>query len=462
MNNKQTALFGIDDRPQPKYKVGQMVRVSSWGQYDFAYIKSVKWWNLFDTYKYELTAFHGGDYHEKKEYDIRPIGSFDLKYDEEKAYTINPPECEVGDKIFAKKVNRTYTVRDINLYGVDHKYKYNKRGLRVVSKSTASYIYRLEETDSPVWSGEFKVLPKESPDSDKSKRIRIAEAEAEAALALLELVKIGNEPKRGDVYTLPKKFEKPDAWLSASDKDRYDFYSVADVVSNGNIIVIDEQTYKSEWYSADEFKRAGFKFHHHQPDYGKVGGISGIERKNVEIHRRSKHGQMGEIDNFEERHALYLKLLNDSNYYDVMFKPENGGLKAVHYGHNFDKEKGHYEKEVMRYAYQNGYCVILENEQGKNIGENYTEGLWNEDVFELATCENANSNNNNIVNGLKHCASKDDTKTAILYFYKGVFIEADVDRAIRRYNGLKNTLTYYKAFTAIYIVDKWGNIYKMR
>ena len=301
-----------------------------------------------------------------------------------------------------------------------------------------------------------------SADEDKARRIRIAEAEAEAALALLELVKIGNEPKRGDVYTLPKKFEKPDAWLSASDKDRYDFYSVADVVSNGNIIVIDEQTYKSEWYSADEFKRAGFKFHHHQPDYGKVGGISGIERKNVEIHRRSKHGQMGEIDNFEERHALYLKLLNDSNYYDVMFNPENGGLKAVHYGHNFDKEKGHYEKEVMRYAYQNGYCVILENEQGKNIGENYTEGFWNEDVFELATCENANSNNNNIVNGLKHCASKDDTKTAILYFYKGVFIEADVDRAIRRYNGLKNTLTYYKAFTAIYIVDKWGNIYKMR
>ena len=301
-----------------------------------------------------------------------------------------------------------------------------------------------------------------SADEDKARRIRIAEAEAEAALALLELVKIGNEPKRGDVYTLPKKFEKPDAWLSASDKDRYDFYSVADVVSNGNIIVIDEQTYKSEWYSADEFKRAGFKFHHHQPDYGKVGGISGIERKNVEIHRRSKHGQMGEIENFEERHALYLKLLNDSNYYDVMFNPENGGLKAVHYGHNFDKEKGHYEKEVMRYAYQNGYCVILENEQGKNIGENYTEGFWNEDVFELATCENANSNNNNIVNGLKHCASKDDTKTAILYFYKGVFIEADVDRAIRRYNGLKNTLTYYKAFTAIYIVDKWGNIYKMR
>ena len=167
------------------------------------------------------------------------------------------------------------------------------------------------------------------------------------------------------------------------------------------------------------------------------------------------------IEDFKERKALYHKLLNTSNYYDVDYNPTNGGLKAIHVGHRFDKDKGVYEKRVIEFGYQYGYCVILEDETDYEPSTTHTEGTWNGELFELAGCENAGTNNNNIVNGLKHCASKNGTKVAVLYFPKDKFAFEDVNRAIRRYYGLKNTIPYFKEFSAIYTIDESG-IYRMR
>lgn len=164
------------------------------------------------------------------------------------------------------------------------------------------------------------------------------------------------------------------------------------------------------------------------------------------------------LDNAQE----YQRLKDDKDYTGVDFGWGNGGLKATHKDHNFDKAKGIYEKTTRDVGFKNGHSVILESERGKGIGENYTEGLWDNLPFELASCEST-KNNNNIVKGLKHCASKSDTSTAVLYFPKdNDIVKEDVERAINRYYGLRNTLgNGFKDFESIFVVcgDK---TYQMR
>ena len=100
----------------------------------------------------------------------------------------------------------------------------------------------------------------------------------------------------------------------------------------------------------------------------------------------------------------YYRLLKDGNYTDVRFNPKNGALMAIHKEHNFDKQKGQYEKNVQKIGFDNGNAVIFESETGKAIGQRYTEGLWNGKSFEIASAETGTSNN--IKKGLNHCASK--------------------------------------------------------
>jgi len=167
------------------------------------------------------------------------------------------------------------------------------------------------------------------------------------------------------------------------------------------------------------------------------------------------------IDRFDRNRYLYEIYKINPDYYDVEFDEASGGMKATHKDHCFDPDKGIYEEEVQNIGFNNGYSVILTSEKGKGIGENYTEGLWNNKQFEIATCENANTNNNNIVKGLKHCASKDGNEVAILYFYKGKYIKNDVKRAIGRYDGLKEHIASYKKFKEIYVLCE-EKVYQLR
>ncbi len=168
-------------------------------------------------------------------------------------------------------------------------------------------------------------------------------------------------------------------------------------------------------------------------------------------------GRDGKTRGYQDYHQ-YVK---DPDYSGVEYDQRTGAIKATHKDHNFDKKKGWYEKIVRDVGFANGYSVVLESEKGKSIGENYTEGLWNGRRFELASCENP-ENNNNLVKGMKHCASKDGTEVAVLFLPNSDFKRADIERAIGRYDGLGSTLgEKYKSFKGIYVVSGY-KVYKMR
>ena len=55
--------------------------------------------------------------------------------------------------------------------------------------------------------------------------------------------------------------------------------------------------------------------------------------------------------------------------------------------------------------------------------------------FEIAGCETATTNN--ILRGLKHCASKRETDIAVIYYPKGGFSQEVFNNAVERYKGLE-------------------------
>ena len=131
----------------------------------------------------------------------------------------------------------------------------------------------------------------------------------------------------------------------------------------------------------------------------------------------------------------YIRYRHDPDYHGVEFRWDNGGLKAHHTGHNFDKVGGEYEKNVQEAGYNSGNIVILEKEGGNVLNQRYTEGTWNGYTFEVAGRETAKPNN--IFRGLKHCAEKRTTEIAVLDYPNGGFDIETLNRAIARYNGLE-------------------------
>ena len=136
----------------------------------------------------------------------------------------------------------------------------------------------------------------------------------------------------------------------------------------------------------------------------------------------------------EQHHNEYLKYLKDADYHDVDFN-WNGGMKATHKDHNFDPKKGHYEKDVCDVGFNNGHSVIFTSEFSNIIYKKFTEGLWDNKKFEIAGCETATTNN--VLRGLKHCASKRETDIAVIYYPKGGFDQEVFNKAVERYKGLE-------------------------
>lgn len=142
-----------------------------------------------------------------------------------------------------------------------------------------------------------------------------------------------------------------------------------------------------------------------------------------------------EAARIENNRRLYERLKADPDYQDVEFNPENGGLKATHIEHNFDKDTGQYEKNVQDIGFNAGHAIILEAEPGDVHRKKYTEGTWNGLQFEIAGRETGTSNN--IKRGLEHCADKRETEIAVLYFPKNNFNIDNFNDALRRYRGLE-------------------------
>ena len=143
-------------------------------------------------------------------------------------------------------------------------------------------------------------------------------------------------------------------------------------------------------------------------------------------------------------------LSNDKNYKDVSFDPQNGGLKATHLQHNFDKNKGWYEVNVQTAGYRNGHSVIFGPEPHNLYKSRKCEGTWDGSLFEIAGTETATSSN--VRNALKHCASKPNTEVAILYYPFNNFSMETFCEGFARYYGLRRT-SQYREFKLIVCIQ---------
>lgn len=152
----------------------------------------------------------------------------------------------------------------------------------------------------------------------------------------------------------------------------------------------------------------------------------------------------------ENNRSLYNQLNADKNYKEVHFDENNGGLKATHIGHNLDKDKGWYETSIQDVGYKYGHSVILEEEPQNVYKGKSCEGLWDNKKFEVAGAESGTPNN--IRNALKHCASKPDSKIAVLFFPNENFSSENFQIGLAKFNGLKGT-SQYKKFDLIYCIQ---------
>ena len=171
--------------------------------------------------------------------------------------------------------------------------------------------------------------------------------------------------------------------------------------------------------------------------------------KNAERINNAKNLPYFLRDNHRESVIEYAHYKLDPQYEDVALNFVNGGVKATHVGHNFDKHRGWYETTVQDIGYKNGYRVVLGDESPTQYKVKNCEGTWNGLNFEIAAAENATPTN--IRNALKHCASKPDCEVAVLFFPKK-YSDSEFEEGLKKYNGLKGTSQYrmFKRIICIY------------
>lgn len=202
-----------------------------------------------------------------------------------------------------------------------------------------------------------------------------------------------------------------------------------------------------------------------QINFGKRGiafpaGHAYFKRLPKEYEYKLKETTREEVRRILDNAQEYQRLKADKDYTDVDFDWGNGGLKATHKDHNFDKAKGIYEKDVQKAGFKKGRSVIFGAEKSNVIGERFTEGLWDNCSFEIASCETVTENN--ILRGLKHCASKKTTEIAVLHYPNGGFDQEILKKALKRYNGLaKLNDGQYLKFSRIICVDSDRIVFEM-
>lgn len=211
--------------------------------------------------------------------------------------------------------------------------------------------------------------------------------------------------------------------------------------------------------------KEGVIFPPHHPYYGKRGykhclnphlATSLGDNEECKIHSKLKQNIDEDTTRKEERKKQFEELKADSKYTDVDFNPNNGGLKATHLDHNFDKKKGWYERRIQSIGFKEGHAVVLEAEPGNTFKHKHSEGTWNGNVMEIAGAEIGSSAN--IRNALKHCASKPNVKVAVVFFPDSNALSvSNIEKGIARYNGLKGT-SQWKLFDEILFISNDGKI----
>ena len=193
-------------------------------------------------------------------------------------------------------------------------------------------------------------------------------------------------------------------------------------------------------------------------------GCEGCKKNNIRLafgtNEKCRVCDSARIDQrIEQNKKEYERLKKDPDYVDVEFNPTTGGLKGSHKDHNFDKKGGVYERHVQNAGYKAGNSVIFGPEKHNIYGVRHTEGSWNKEEFEVAGRETGTVNN--ILRGLKHCASKQTTAIAVLDFPNGGFKEENLKRAISKYRGLEKLKDgQYLRFKKIICVQEETIVYE--
>ena len=147
----------------------------------------------------------------------------------------------------------------------------------------------------------------------------------------------------------------------------------------------------------------------------------------------------------KERERLFNEYKKNPKYFDVELN-ENGGLKATHIEHNFDKRTGKFEKHIQNLFFKQGDLFTLENESS-NIPGKKTDGFINDHSHDISVI--LGKGNNTIKRALNHSREK-KAQVAILYFdNKKDFDFEWLEHGIKKYNGQ----TKYRFKKIIYIIE---------
>lgn len=155
----------------------------------------------------------------------------------------------------------------------------------------------------------------------------------------------------------------------------------------------------------------------------------------------------------QDRREEYERYQQDPGYTDVEYNPQNGGLKATHLDHNFDKKTGNSEKVVQQIGFEQGHSVILERERHDLQNVKNTEGSWDGMKMEIASA--TTGSHNNLVHAISHCASKPDVEVAVVHIPIGTPI-GKMESAVRGFAGLEksNPQQWHKFTEIIFIIEE--------
>lgn len=161
----------------------------------------------------------------------------------------------------------------------------------------------------------------------------------------------------------------------------------------------------------------------------------------------------GKSDLLEARRAEYLKLKADPDYTDVAFREDNGGLKATHKGHQFQKATGNRERQSQQALFNKGHKVIFGDEKPSGIGIKIPDGTLDDRPFEIASIVGKGSNT--VKRALNHCRQK-NVRIAVIHFSKEDFSRQRFMKGLAMFNNQ----TSFRFDRIIYIDGDTCHYYK--
>ena len=124
--------------------------------------------------------------------------------------------------------------------------------------------------------------------------------------------------------------------------------------------------------------------------------------------------------NLEEIFEEYLLLLQDDQYYEVLYDEESGGVSAIHQEHRFDKQpgpfgvrRGVYELMAIDALRKKGHVVILESERAPD-GVKTPDGKLDGKAMDIKAIENTGQWT---IKNKFHQATKQKIEILVFYYH---------------------------------------------